>query len=604
MEGFHRGYSAIVVLAPFGLSLTLSILQWTMEKLAARFPQEIKHRLTHNLDFFGSEKSTQMSFADYADYMREANDETPLYVFDARMGEKMPELLGDYNVDDLRFFQEDMLSVMTKNLKEKEQNGAAEEARTMKYAAPRPNRPDFRWIVIGPQRSGAPWHTDPARTSAWNALVKGRKRWALYPPNCPPPGISVGKNAYGRQHALGMTSLYWYLHVYPTLQPHERPYEVIQEEGETIYVPTGWWHLVLNLEETIAVTQNFVDPHNFMPFLEDLLGDQQDDSVHRLQSALCVSRPETKDIFRLALMGRTQGYLSQSLYLSSFGILEYWKSPIKKILTRYQARTQKKSSGDDAAEVLLSVLKNKRVPRMKMVTSRANPTIAVGQKLIIKFFSQLNLMWNEFDFSTFLAPNFQATDSDAPEAEPSSKRAKHAYMQPHELRQNMSLRDAIEECYRIESSTYKMITAAVFNGQNAFLEPLLSWIPKFYDHGHVHHVDDVDDEDGEGRFWRWPYVVIEYKRGFVGLDKLESSRGGGATQESWLQAAKWISEDFLPRLHAVPIDPAFRGIYGQAKADWDWYLHYLTYQRKRAIACKLMMMLHVVCLLWLIDWHF
>jgi hypothetical protein len=29
-----------------------------------------------------------------------------------------------------------------------------------------------------------------------------------------------------------------------------------------IYVPSGWWHTVLNMEETIAVTQNFVDHAN------------------------------------------------------------------------------------------------------------------------------------------------------------------------------------------------------------------------------------------------------------------------------------------------------------------------------------------------------
>lgn len=40
--------------------------------------------------------------------------------------------------------------------------------------------------------------------------------------------------------------------------------EGIVEPGEVIYVPSGWWHTVLNLGDTIAVTQNFVDHANIL----------------------------------------------------------------------------------------------------------------------------------------------------------------------------------------------------------------------------------------------------------------------------------------------------------------------------------------------------
>ena len=40
-------------------------------------------------------------------------------------------------------------------------------------------RPPFRWLIIGPERSGASWHVDPALTSAWNTLLCGRKRYML-----------------------------------------------------------------------------------------------------------------------------------------------------------------------------------------------------------------------------------------------------------------------------------------------------------------------------------------------------------------------------------------------------------------------------------------
>lgn len=44
-------------------------------------------------------------------------------------------------------------------------------------------RPQYRWLLVGPQRSGSMLHIDPYETSAWNTLLVGRKLWIMFPPD-------------------------------------------------------------------------------------------------------------------------------------------------------------------------------------------------------------------------------------------------------------------------------------------------------------------------------------------------------------------------------------------------------------------------------------
>tara|TARA_B100000795_G_C22709586_1_gene402973 strand:+ start:125 stop:532 length:408 start_codon:yes stop_codon:yes gene_type:complete len=58
---------------------------------------------------------------------------------------------------------------------------------------------------------------------------------------------------------------YWWQDTYPELVRSGRAAELgmleaVQGPGDTIYVPQGWHHCVINLEWTVAVTQNLLMP--------------------------------------------------------------------------------------------------------------------------------------------------------------------------------------------------------------------------------------------------------------------------------------------------------------------------------------------------------
>lgn len=205
---------------------------WTFPQLLKRFPN-IKFR----------QESVEWPLHFYADYYVKNSDESPLYLFDCQ-SVAMKELIKEYQVPSI--FENDYFQLFNQ-----------------------PNlgvncRPDYRWIIIGPERSGSTFHKDPNFTSAWNANLSGKKLWVMLPPGVKPPGIGTDDTESEVTSPVGVAE--WVLSGFynDTLKLTEFANCKIglTFPGEVMFVPSGWWHSVINLDDSVALTQNFIPNDN------------------------------------------------------------------------------------------------------------------------------------------------------------------------------------------------------------------------------------------------------------------------------------------------------------------------------------------------------
>lgn len=170
----------------------------------------------------------------YIEYMNDTNDESPLYLFDRDFVRKMELSIGEKNGAywPPECFGEDLFALLDEH------------------------RPDSRWLIIGPKRSGSTFHKDPNATSAWNAVIRGSKYWIMFSGSRLPPGVFVSEDESEVTSPLSIAE--WLLTFHEEARRMGGCVEGICHEGEVLHVPSGWWHLVVNLEPAIAITQNFI----------------------------------------------------------------------------------------------------------------------------------------------------------------------------------------------------------------------------------------------------------------------------------------------------------------------------------------------------------
>ncbi|KAF2132791.1 Clavaminate synthase-like protein [Dothidotthia symphoricarpi CBS 119687] len=217
---------------------------WTPEYLLAQFP-DVKFRA----------EAVDWPTSTYMSYMSDNADESPLYLFDRAFAQKTNIALTGPNAAYWTppCFGPDLFSVLG------------------------PHRPDCRWLIMGPARSGSTFHKDPNATNAWNAPLTGSKYWLMFPSGPgipPPPGVIISDDQSEITSPLSIAEYMLTFHALARRTPGCK--EGICRAGEVLHVPTGWFHLVLNLDESLALTQNFVPTKNVpdvLGFLRDQRGE-------------------------------------------------------------------------------------------------------------------------------------------------------------------------------------------------------------------------------------------------------------------------------------------------------------------------------------------
>ena len=133
----HDDFANDWVNSPFILTEPVTkwpvFMDWSAEALLKKF-RDIKFRA----------EAVDWPLHTYVDYMNDSSDESPLYLFDRSFVEKMGIQVGEREGDGEYWtpecFGEDLFSVLGDE------------------------RPDSRWLIVGPARSGSTFHKDPNAT--------------------------------------------------------------------------------------------------------------------------------------------------------------------------------------------------------------------------------------------------------------------------------------------------------------------------------------------------------------------------------------------------------------------------------------------------------
>ncbi len=186
---------------------------------------------------------------DYFNYMENSTDRDPYYLKNSRFHLKT-EMESDYEVPS---YFKNCLQIMADKL---------------------PLEFQLSWMYIGAKNTFSPLHLDLFNTSAWNAVISGKKVWLFYPPN----QAQYLYNGMVNPFEPDLTK-------YPLFEK-AKPLVCIQSPGEVVFTPSGWWHAVYNEESGVSITENFINEVNYEIVKMTLLHHKKNDELRIVEACM------------------------------------------------------------------------------------------------------------------------------------------------------------------------------------------------------------------------------------------------------------------------------------------------------------------------------
>lgn len=117
-----------------------------------------------------------------------------------------------------------------------------------------------KWLLVGAAGSGTPIHDHPT-TVAWNALLVGCKLWCCFPPDVDQSALLLNLDGGAEGGDFDLSAIEWFCRAgsgegQGGQQLNESAAFIVQRPGEVVFLPIGWFHVVLNVETSTALSMS------------------------------------------------------------------------------------------------------------------------------------------------------------------------------------------------------------------------------------------------------------------------------------------------------------------------------------------------------------